>query len=100
MDLGLESFYSIGFNLSKGKGFTQTGKFEAIPSRIVPVGANYYLLEAAYQHSVPYIEMMDAEGKKMIFSEVLVPLSRHITVNGLLPIDFKILFPQESGTGF
>ena len=86
------SLYDLCRKLAKGKGYAQPGERVAVPSRVVPTRGGIYLLEAAYQHSVPYLDILDPDRKDTILREVIEPLSSLISVKGLKPVDLRDLF--------
>jgi hypothetical protein len=92
MDAITSSFYKLCMALAKGQGYAQPGERIRVPSSVVPAKGGIYLLEAAYQHSVPYLEMLLPERKERILREVIEPLSSLVSVRGLKAIDVRALY--------
>jgi hypothetical protein len=88
----VRSLYNLCIGISKGKGYAQPGPSIAVPSRVVPTRDNLYLLEAAYQHAMPYLDMLEPDRKKMIIDEVIEPIAAAVQVKGAKPIDLEELF--------
>jgi hypothetical protein len=86
------SLYDLCRKLAKGKGYAQPGERVAVPSMVVPTRGGIYFLEAAYQHSVPYLDILDPDRKETILREVIEPLSSLVSVKGLKPVDLRDLF--------
>lgn len=84
--------YELCLRLSQGKGYTQPGERIAVPSRIVQARGDLYLLEAAYQHFMPYLDMLEPSRKQTILREVIEPLAEFVSVKGLKPVDLNSLF--------
>jgi hypothetical protein len=98
-DIGMQpitaSMYKASMDLARAMDYAQPGGRVTVPSRVVPARGGLYLLEAIYQHSMPYLDMLLPQRKAMILSEVFQPLSRLVVVKGLKPIDLMSLFPDE-----
>ena len=94
MDAVTKSLYDISLDLSRGKGYTQPFERVAVPGKIVVARGDIYLLEAAYQHSIPYLDILLPERKENILREVLEPLTSFVTINGVKPIDIMSLFEE------
>jgi hypothetical protein len=92
----MRSLYGLCMQLAEGKGYAQPLPRIPVPSAIVPTRHGLYLLEAAYQHSVPYLNILPPERKESIIREVLQPLAASVTMKGLKPVDLKSLFAAES----
>jgi hypothetical protein len=88
----VKSLYDLCVVLSRGKGYAQPGKAIAVPSRVVPTRGKLFLLEAAYQHAVPYLDMLEPERKAMILAEVIEPVAAAVQVKGAKPIELEELF--------
>lgn len=87
-----KSFYDLCRSLARDKGYAQPGEGIAVPSRIVPTRGDRYLLEAAYQHASPYLNMLSPERKQAIVERVLDPLAESISVVGFKPADIEELY--------
>jgi hypothetical protein len=98
-DIGMQpitlSMYKLCVALARDKGYAQLGDRVAVPSRVVPAHGDTYLLEAIYQHSFPYLDMLLPQRKAMILREVYKPLSELVVVKGLKPIDVWSFFSSE-----
>jgi len=92
MEPVVRSLYDLCVGLSRGKGYAQPGPAIAVPSRVVPTRGNLYLLEAAYQHAVPYLDMLEPERKATILAEVIEPVAAAVQVKGAKPIELEELF--------
>jgi hypothetical protein len=88
----VKSLYDLCVVLSRSKGYAQPGKAIVVPSRVVPTRGNLFLLEAAYQHAVPYLDMLEPERKAMILAEVIEPVAAAVQVKGAKPIELEELF--------
>jgi hypothetical protein len=92
MDALTMSFYKLFMILAKGQGYDQPGERILVPSRIVPARGGVYLLEAAYQHSVPYLDLLLPERKERILREVIEPIASLVTVKGMKKLDIRALY--------
>jgi hypothetical protein len=88
----VRSLYDLCVAFSRGKGYAQPGAAIAVPSRVVPTRGKLFLLEAAYQHAVPYLDMLEPERKAMILAEVIEPVAAAVQVRGAKPIELEELF--------
>lgn len=88
----MRSLYDLCVAFSRGKGYAQPGPAIAVPSRVVPARGNLFLLEAAYQHAVPYLDMLEPGRKAMILAEVIEPVAAAVQVRGAKPIELEELF--------
>jgi hypothetical protein len=95
MDAVFRPFYDLGVSLSRGKGYAQPGARIDVPSKVVPTRGNSYILEAAYQHSIPYLDMLLPERKAIILREVIDPLTSFAPIMGFRKADLQELY----GTG-
>jgi hypothetical protein len=86
------SLYDLCRALARGKGYAQPGGSVSVPAKVVPVQGGLYLLEAAYQHSMPYLDMLEGDRSARIVREVLLPLASSVKTIGPSPIDFTDLF--------
>jgi hypothetical protein len=91
----MRSLYILCVRLSNGKGYTQPGPSIVVPSRVVPTRGNLYILEATYQHAVPYLNMLDPGRKKMIIDEVIEPIAAAAHVKGADAAALEELFLTE-----
>jgi hypothetical protein len=96
MDALTRPLYDIGMSLAKGRGYTQPVGRIAVPSKIVPTRGDSYFLEAAYQHSIPYLDILLPERKAVIMREVINPLTERTVVKGFRPVEFEELYSPES----
>jgi triacylglycerol lipase len=87
-----KSLYGLCMRLCAGKGYTQPIERVSVPASVVPARGNLFLLEAAYQHSMPYLDMLLPERKETIIRKVLEPLSAIASFKGLKAIDLRQLF--------
>jgi hypothetical protein len=92
MDGLTSSLYRLCMALAKGQGYEQPGERILVPSGIVPAKGGVYLLEAAYQHSVPYLDMLLPERKERIIDEVIEPLADLVSVKGMKKLDVRALY--------
>lgn len=97
MDLVTKSLYELCARLSRGGDYAQPGAAIVVPSRIVPTRGSLFLLEAAWQHAMPYLNMLEPDRRDEILREVFEPLAAHVSVKGLKPIDLEDLFRAEAG---
>lgn len=88
----IKTLYYLCAGLSQGKGYAQPGPSIAVPSHVVPTRNNSYLLEAVYQHSMPYLDILEPKRKEMILTEVIEPVAAAAQVNGAKPVDLEELF--------
>jgi hypothetical protein len=86
------SLYRLCLGITKDKGYAQPGAAIPVPARVVPAKAGLFLLEASYQHAVPYLDILQPERKAMIIDEVIRPIARSVAVKGLKPIELEELF--------
>lgn len=86
-----KSFFELCRGLAREKGYAHPGSCVPVPSRTVPARGDLFLLEAAYQHSFPYLDMLKAERRDAIVREVLDPLAEMVTAPGYASKDFEDL---------
>jgi len=93
-----KSLFGLSMRLCEGKGYMQPGERVRVPASIAPARGNLFLLEAAYQHCVPYLDILQPERKEEILREVVRPLSDLASFKGLKRVDLKGLFkaPRQS----
>jgi len=91
-----KSLHSLCMALCEGKGYAQPGEAIPVPARVIPARRNLFLLEAAYQHCIPYLEMLQPERKEAILREVVRPLADLASSRGLKPVDLKTLFEDAT----
>jgi hypothetical protein len=96
MDAFTRPLFDIGMSLARGKGYAQPVPRIAIPSKVVPARGDSYFLEAAYQHSVPYLDILLPERKEEIMREVIYPLTELTSVKGFKPVEFEELYSAGS----
>lgn len=83
-----KSLYDLCLGLVRDKGYVQPGGSVAVPSWVAQGPGGLYLLEAAYQHSIPYLDMLLPERKERILAEVIRPLIERLPVKEFLPLEF------------
>jgi hypothetical protein len=82
-----KALYDIVAKLAQGKGYAQPTERVAVPAKIAPTYRDLYLLEAVYQHSVPYLDMLLPERKETILREVIEPLAKLVPLAWPYSID-------------
>lgn len=87
-----KSFYDLCAELCRGRGYEQPGPAIEVPSRVIGVRGKLYLLEAAYQHMMPYLDMLEAGQRDAILGKVIEPIAASVSVPGLKPIELEALF--------
>jgi len=101
-DIGMQgitrSVFDFCLGLVREKGYVHSGALKGVPSRVVPVESGLYLLEAIYQHAIPYLDMLEPERKETIIREVFKPIYGLVPVKGILPADVEGLFTAD-GSG-
>jgi hypothetical protein len=78
--------------LCEGKGYAHPGGRILVPAKIESKRGKRFLIEAAYQHCMPYLDILLPERKEAILDEVIRPLTRLMTFEGLKAVDLKKLF--------
>jgi hypothetical protein len=96
MEPFMSSLYDWGVRMARGAGYAREPGAVPVASRVVPVRGGLYLLEAIYQHSVPYLDMLLPDREETILDEVLRPLSGFVTEEGVQPLDVGSLFTAGS----
>jgi len=94
MDPVIRSMYGIASGLAKGGNYAQPGESLPVAAGVVPVKRGMYLLEAVYQHCVPYLNLLEPERKERILNEVYMPLAKLVSVKGMKPFDLRALFRE------
>jgi hypothetical protein len=89
------SLYDFCLGLTRGREYSQPGAPMKVPSRVAPIQNGLFLLEAIYQHAMPYLDMLPPERRETILREVIEPIYRHVPVNGILPTDLERLFTTD-----
>jgi triacylglycerol lipase len=92
-----KSLFGICMMLCEGKSYAQPGERVLVPASIMPARGNLFLLEAAYQHCMPYLDMLPPERKETIRREILEPLTVLASFTGLKPVDLRKLFKPRRG---
>jgi Lipase (class 3). len=88
----VHSFYDLCKAIARDKGYAHPGPCVAVPAKVVPTRGDLYLLEVAYQHLVPYLDILDPERKAKILGEVIEPLAASVQVKGIPQIDLEDLY--------
>ena len=86
------SMLRLGARLAKGGDYAQPGDALPVPAEVIPVLGGLYLLEAAYQHCGPYLDLLPPEEKATILREIYEPLVELVSVKGLRPVELRTLF--------
>lgn len=77
------ALYRLSRGLARQNGYAHPGHLVRVPARIVPAPGGLFLLEAAYQHSIPYLDILDPSRKAVILREVIDPLSAQVQLGKL-----------------
>ncbi len=86
------SLYAIALRIAKEKGYAQPNQAIAVPSTVVPVKGKVFLLEAAYQHMMPYLDILQKADRDTILAEIMVPIAEKIQFRDLKSEDLLELF--------
>lgn len=92
MEPFIRSVYDLCRIVARDKGYAQPGPCVAVPAKVVATRGDLYILEAAYQHMMPYLDMLDPERKDKILSDVIEPLAATVSVKGIAQIDLEDLY--------
>jgi Lipase (class 3). len=95
MELALRPLYNLCLSFARGKGYAQPMPRIDVPSRVVRAKGDLYILEAAYQHMMPYLDMMLPERKAEILRSVIQPLIASVTIVGVKPVDLQDIYAME-----
>jgi len=90
-----KALYNICLDMSRGKGYSHHCGRILIPSRTIAVKGRIYLLEAAYQHSIPYLDILSPEREDAILAEIIDPIVVKMGVKGLTPKDLRALIEER-----
>jgi len=93
------SLYAIALRVASEKGYAQPGPAIEVPSTIVPVKGRLFLLEAAYQHMMPYLNMLGHDARDEIIAAVMVPIAEKIQLKDLDSKDLLDLFGIAGSPG-
>jgi len=88
----IRSLYGLCAKLCEGKGYAQPGERIPVPARVAPVRRSLFLLEAAYQHCMPYLDILLPERKEAILREVVKPWTDFASFEGLKRVDLRRFF--------
>lgn len=86
------SLYDYCLGLVRDREYAQPWPAINVPSRVVPTRGNLYLLQAAWQHVVPYLDMLEPDLRDLLLAEVLGPLTEFELLPGLKPLDVRDLY--------
>jgi len=96
MSLFVRPLYALCEAASRVGDYAQPGPAIAIPSSVVRTRGDSYLLQASYQHAVPYLDILREERKATIIVEVIEPITRLASIGDFEPFDLERLFnPRE-----
>jgi hypothetical protein len=95
----LRAVYDYARDQSRAGGYTQSGEAIAVPARLVPIPTGHYLLEALYQHTVPYRDLLEAEHRRVIMEELIGPLAEVVAKLGIDEAETKAVLAGERPEG-
>ncbi len=90
-----KALYNVCLDMARGKGYAHPCERIPVPSAVIPVKGRIYLLEAAYQHCIPYLDMLAAEREDAILSEIIDPIVVKIGVKGVTPKSLRALIEDR-----
>jgi hypothetical protein len=86
-----KSLIALCAKLCEGKSYAQPGERIAVPADLTPNKRRRFLVEAAYQHCMPYLDMLPPDRKEAILRDVVRPLADLVSLKGLKSIDLQRL---------
>lgn len=89
------SLFKISIAAARGKEYTQPYERILVPSKVVPIKGRLYLLEAAYQHFIPYLDMLPVEREDVLLNEIIYPLVSKVGKKGFTTTDLKELIEER-----
>ncbi len=90
-----KALYNVCMDMCRGRGYAHHSERIEVPSKTIPVKGRIYLLEAAYQHSIPYLDMLSPEREEAILVEIIEPLVAKIGVKGVAPKYLRALIEER-----
>ncbi len=92
------SLFKLSIAAVRGKNYAQPYERILVPSTVVPVKGRLYLLEAGYQHFIPYLDMLPEDRENAILNEIIYPLVSKVGMKGFTADDLRALIEERRRT--
>jgi hypothetical protein len=87
-----KSLIGLSLKLCEGKGYAHPGERIPVPASVTPNRRKRFLVEAAYQHCMPYLDMLLPDRKEAILRDVIRPLTNLMSFAGLKAAELQRLY--------
>jgi hypothetical protein len=84
--------FGLCLKLCEGKGYAHPGERILVPAGVAPNRRKRFLVEAAYQHCMPYLDILIPDRKEAILREVIRPLTDLMSFAGLKAAELRRLY--------